>query len=285
MVLLKHRYTGMRFFSFLIFCIFIFQNSCQTDNKKNGRTSAPSSVSGDARLAPLYGNWIAIDFCAYCSQYGSVLTAMNNTHLPYAFALTFKESDRDSVLCYNATESWKRPIRFTADTLIEILDARRTGKSVFVAYSPSGNKDLTMYDATQAKTSLDRFTKTNVPEKTGAEAFKTALNHQLMGGEFASTGKSRGTVRFLPTGEITGLEGYDRYEICTGGNCFIAGQDSDVLILSDSKGQKPPLYAGFKFDPNRTALTLYELKNEKSDQKGSARPGATLYKFTRTSKK
>ncbi len=272
----------MRLLCSFLFSFCLLYMACQQDPKSLPHSGVPAKKSDNSTLAPLYGNWVAIDFCSFCGQYGSVLTAMNNTHLPYAFALTFQESDRDSVLCYNATESWKRPIRFTADTLIEVLDARRTGKSIFLSYSPTGNKDLSMYDATQAKSSIDRFTKTNAPEKTGAEAFKTALNHQLMNGTYTSAGKSKGTVQFLSTGEVTGLEGYDRFEVCTGGDCFVAGQESDVLILSNSKTKDAPKYAGFKFTPNRTALTLYELTPGSSDQKGTAQKGAVLYTFTRS---
>lgn len=103
-----------------------------------------------------------------------------------------------------------------------------------------------------------------------------------MNGTYTSAGKSKGTVQFLSTGEVTGLEGYDRFEVCTGGDCFVAGQESDVLILSNSKTKDAPKYAGFKFTPNRTALTLYELTPGSSDQKGTAQKGAVLYTFTRS---
>jgi hypothetical protein len=254
--------------------------ACKQDNKTTTPSGAKIITPVNDRYTPLYGNWIAIDFCSYARQYGSVLMAMNNTHVPYAYAFTFTDSDRDSILCSTATESWKRPIRFQADTLIEVLDARN-GKSVFLSYSPTGNKDMTLYDSSLPKTSVSRYIRSAESSKSGYASFLTALQNQLMVGKYRSTGKSAGTVEFFPNGEVTGLEGYDRYAICTGGDCFIAGQDSDVISLSNSKTKDAARYFGFKFEPNRTALSIYELVQSNPNEKGTAKPGKMLYKLAR----
>jgi len=262
----------------LIFFACCLLSACKQDTKS--ATGARIVTPVNDRYTPLYGNWIAIDFCSYANQYGSILTAMNNTHLPYAYAFTFTDSNRDSITCYSGAETWKLPIRFEADTLVEVLNARN-GKSVFLSYNPSGNQDMTLFDGTLARASTNRLIKATGYEKTGYQAFQTALNHQLMGGKFASVGKSSGTVEFLPTGQITGLEGYDRYELCTGGDCFIAAQETDVILLSDSKTTAPAQYLGFKFDPNGTALTLSELIATNPAEKGTAKVGKVLYRLKR----
>jgi hypothetical protein len=265
-------------FAFVFIALCLFQ-ACKQDTKSPSGQKIVTPAND--RFNPLYGNWITIDFCSGAAEYGSVLTAMNNRHKPYAYAFTFNDNNRDSITCYNGIETWKRRIRFEADTLVEVLDARN-GKSVFLSYSPSGNQDITLFDGTMGRSTTNRMIKSADSQKTGYEAFQIALNHNLMGGNFVSVGKSSGKVVFLPTGEVSGLEGYDHYEICTGGDCFIAAQTSDVIMLSNTKTQSLPKYFGFKFENERSSLTISELTDATPAEKGSAKVGAAVYRLKRS---
>ncbi len=62
--------------------------ACKPDSKSAGDQSG---LHNDTRTM-LAGHWIAMDFCSRVNQYGSVLDAMTNSHIPYAFGITFDHS-------------------------------------------------------------------------------------------------------------------------------------------------------------------------------------------------
>ena len=269
---------------------FIFANlliftllSCKQDPKTNNPNGAPSHIQPGEQANPtvLAGHWIAMDFCGYANQYGSVIQAMNNAHLPYAYAITFNPAKPDSALCYNAYESWTLPIHYKADTL-ELVGAK-PGKSIFLVYHSNMDKDITMFDATGQKMQMDRFVKSKAGTGDGYTAFTTALNHNVLNGVFTPIGKgTSGQVTFTPGGFLQGLKGFDRYELCTGGDCFVAGQDIDVMTFYDSKDQeKTSKMFGYRYNGQNDTLTVYNLVNTKKEEKGMYKVAAPAYKFSR----
>ena len=265
------------FANLLIFTLF----ACKQDPKISEGVPVHIQPGEQANPTVLAGHWIAIDFCAFANQYGSVLDAMNNGHLPYAYAITFNPAKPDSALCYNAVESWTLPIRYKVDTL-ELMGAR-PGKSIYLIYHSKTDKEITMIDPTGDRVQLDRFIKSKAGTVDGYTAFTTALNHNVLNGVFALLGKgSGGQITFTPGGFLQGLKGYDRYELCTGGDCFLAGQDIDVITLFDSKDEvKTTKYFGYRYNENNDTLTLYNLINKNPEEKGMYKVAAPVYKFSR----
>lgn len=253
--------------------------SCKQDPKASQDTGSAANERANPKV--LAGHWIAMDFCAFANQYGSVLEAMNSSHLPYAYAITFNPAKPDSAVCYNAFESWTLPLRYKADTL-ELMGAR-PGKSVFLIYHSNADKEITMIDPTGQRTQINRMIKSKASTIDGYTAFTTALNHNLFGGVFNQIGKGAGTdVQFTPGGFILGMKEYDRYEVCTGGDCFVAGQDIDVVTLSDSKDtQKMPVFFGYRYNGQNDTLTLFNLKNTNPDEKGAYAVVSPAFKFVR----
>lgn len=267
------------FANLLIFTLF----ACKQDPKNAAQTNNPSHIQPGEQANPtvLAGHWIAMDFCAFANQYGSVLQAMNNAHLPYAYAISFNPVRPDSALCYNGFESWTLPVKFNADTL-ELVGAR-PGKSIFLIYHSNMDKDITMIDPTGERVQIDKFIKSKAGTSNGYDAFTTALNHNLLNGVFTPLGKGTGEkVQFTPGGFLQGLKGYDRYALCTGGDCFVAGQEIDVVTFFDSKDEaKTSKFFGYRYNGQNDTLTVYNLVNSNPDEKSAYKVAAPAYKFSR----
>jgi len=253
-----------------------FFSACKQDSKKTDTQSAPLTASPEL----LGGHWIAMDFCSRANQYGSVLQAMNNAHRPYTYSLTFNPGKPDSVACSNGFETWSLPVKYNADTL-ELVGAAQ-GKSIFLLYDSQGEKDLTMFDGTSGSTKLDKFIKSRATTTDGAGAFKMALNHNVLNGIFTPIGKGApGNVRFTPDGLIQGLKDYDRYELCSGGDCFVAGDVIDIVTFSKAKTENSDKILGYRYSAQNDTLVFYNMLNSKPDEKGAYTVGSAAYKFSR----
>ena len=246
---------------------------------KHDSTSATGAQSANPNN--LSGQWIAMDFCARAAQYGSVLQAENNAHRPYAFAVVFNPAQPDSALCYNASKSWKLAVKINQDT-VELQNAA-PGKSIFLVYDSQGDKNMTMFDGTGASGSqMDKFIKSNANAKDGYLAFVTALNHNLFSGTFSSLTKEPAEkVMFTPGGFIQGWKQFDRYQVCTGGDCWVMGNEMDVLKLSHSKQEGSGQIFGFKYSAQNDTLSLVSLVDNTPNEKGGYVVKGMAYKFLR----
>lgn len=253
--------------------------ACKQDPK--GSANAPAAQPS-ANAESLAGHWIAMDFCSRAGQYGSVLAAMNNAHIPYAYGLTFDPAKPDSVMCFNGLEQYALPVSIRVDT-VEIKGASQ-GKSVFLVYDSQGSKNITMFDGTRDKTHLDAFIKSKGGSKDGYLAFLLALNHQLFSGRFTSLRKGAATadVVFTPGGWLQNLKDYDRYEVCTAGDCFVTGDEIDVVTLSNSKQADSDKMFGFRYSAQNDTLSIYNLINQNPDEKSAYKIGSLAYQFLRT---
>ena len=267
-------------FSLLIVSLF----ACKNDTPTNVDPNRPPDFQAGDLASPmiLAGFWIDLDFCARASQYGSVLQTMNNYHLPYAYAFTFNPGNPDSVTCFNAYESWNLPVKHKADTL-ELLGAVQ-GKSIFLNYHSQGEKDMTMFDNSVGSTKMDRFIKSKAGTKDGYLAFTTALNHHLFNGVFTPVGKGGGQkVGFTPGGFLQGVKEYDRFEVCTGGDCFIAGQEIDIVTFYDAKKGKEASqkFFGYRYNGQNDTLSIFNMVNANPEEKGGYKVGTLAYKYAR----
>ncbi len=256
--------------------------ACKQDPKNASQTPAHIQPGEQANPKVLAGHWIAVDFCSYANQYGSVLGAMNNGHLPYAYGITFNPAKPDSALCYNAFESWSVPMRYKADTL-ELVGAR-PGKSIYLIYHSNMEKDITMIDPTGEQVRMDRFIKSKATVQDAYSAFAIALNHNILGGVFTPIGKGAGTepVTFFSDGGLKGIKSFNRYKICAGGDCFVAGQDIDVVTLYDGREEeKTSKMFGYRYNGQNDTLTIYNLVNTNKDEKGAYKVSTPAYKFSR----
>jgi hypothetical protein len=262
----------------LLGCILaMFFAACKQDSKGAGNQNEPENNFASPRL--LAGHWVAIDFCSRADQYGSVLDAMNNAHLPYAFAISFDPNKPDSAICHNGIESWTLPVQFNDDTL-ELKNASQ-GKSVFLVYNSQGQKDITMFDATKGRAQLDRFIKSAANTLDGTAAFTTALNHNLFNGAFFAPGKNGGeNIQFTPGGFILNWPLFDRYKVCYAGDCFVAGSEIDVITLYRSDKENSEQIFGFRYDETNANLEFYRLAPAGGDKSAYA-VKESVYKFSR----
>ncbi len=253
--------------------------ACKQDSKSGSTAEAENLHASPKQLS---GFWIAMDFCARANQYGSVLQAMNNGHVPYAYAITFETANPDSCICFNGFETWSLPVKYNVDT-VELVGAKQ-GKSVFLVYNSQtqGERDITMFDVTSGTALMDKFIKSKAGAKDGGKAFLIALNHNVLDGFFSLQGKGAGSdVQFTPGGFITGLKDYDRYELCLAGDCFVTGDAIDVITLSNSRKENSEKMFGYRFDGQNEALVFYNLINKNPNEKAAYTIGNEAYKFVR----
>lgn len=262
---------------FILILISSVLGACKQDRKNTGEQQDTDLHASPKQLT---GNWIAMDFCARANQYGSVLQAMNNAHLPYAYAITFDPARPDSAICDNGMETWSLAVKYNVDTL-ELVNAR-PGKSVFLIYNSEGDKDMTMFDVTTGTAQMDRFIRSKADTKSGKTAFLIALNHNVLDGVFTSASKGvTGDVLFASAGTIQGLKDFDRYELCVAGDCFVTGDAIDVITLSNSKQEGSEKMFGYRFDGQNQTLSLFQLINKNPEEKGAYAVGAEVFRFTR----
>jgi hypothetical protein len=261
-------------FALLCTCV-----ACKQDADKKG---ANGTTKAEETLNMLAGHWVAIDFCARANSYGSVLQAMNETHLPYAYAFTFNPAYKDSVECFNGFEQYKLPYIINADT-IQILGARGEKKPVFlVITNQDKEREITMFDPAPSGTQIDRFIKSKAGATDGYMAFVTALNHNLFSGAFTLLAKGgESNIQFTPGGFIQKFKDFDRYEVCTAGDCFAAGPEVDVITFKNSRKENSEKMFSFKYNTKHDTLTIYNLVEQNPDEKGTAVVGKPAYKFLR----
>lgn len=256
-------------FAFGILLLFAF-SACKNDS------SSAKSNADVTNATTLAGFWVPIDFCSRAGKDGSVLRAMNGSSKPYAYALGFDSAIPDSVTCYNGFEKWRMPVMYRKDTL-EIPKANGD-LSIFLVYDPETNKDLTMFNSTHGRTEINRFTLSKAQVMDGYSAFLLALNNSMMGGNFQSTGKDGAQVRFTPDGLVKGLKGFDRYELCTGGDCVLM-QDLDVMTMQDSQKPGSEQMFGYQFSAKKDSLQIFNLINNNPAEKGNYSKGSVAYSF------
>jgi hypothetical protein len=262
------------FFALLGLSAFFF--ACKNDSPTT--TEAPVEHADKNNLE---GYWIAIDFCTRAGEYGSVLTAMNTSHRPYFYAFSFSQSE-DSVVCFNGSGAIKLAYQINVDT-IELKNAF-DGKSLFLGYSPV-SKDLTLYDVSVSPAQTDRFIKSGVKVSNGYQAFTSLLNRNLFEGNWklVAGGKSDQPVGLTPDGNIFNLGDYDRYGVCTNGDCFRLGSQMDIISLGASKRDNAITRFGFKFSTQKDTLSFYHLKE--TDPKMVAELGGLAYRLVRLAPK
>lgn len=255
----------------------LFLIACKQDSKSGDQ----AGVHTDTRTL-LAGHWIALDFCSRVNQYGSILGAMTNGHVPYAYGISFDPTKPDSAICYNGIEKWSLPVKYNADTL-ELIGAR-AGKSVFLVYHSQGKKDMTMFDSSLGAVQMDDFIKSSSSTPDGYKAFTLALNHSLFSGVFGLIGKgatAKPEIQFTPGGFIFKWNEYDRYEVCTAGDCFVMGNNMDIMTVSKSKEKDSDKMYGFKYSAQNDTLTLYNLINANPEEKGNYQSKGIAYRFFR----
>jgi hypothetical protein len=265
------------FFSFFLATTAFF--SCKNNQNAPNSTAPNGTTIEHANANNLAGHWIALDFCSRAGSRHSVLKAMNNenAHKPFAYAFSFSADKADSVVCHIGSKSFSLPIRVNIDT-IEVKNARN-GKSVYLVYIPE-TKNIELFDNTQDRALIDRLIKSSSTDPNGYTAFTAALNHNLFEGNFTPVGKpSAAPVQFLSSGQINNLGDYDRYSVCTDGGCFVLGDQTDVVLLGDTKTRTTKNF-GLRYSTNGDTLSLYNLVQP--DPTKAATLGTVAYRFLHT---
>jgi hypothetical protein len=140
-----------------------------------------------------------------------------------------------------------------------------------------------MFDGTSGNTYMDKFIKSKAGAQNGSASFQVALNHNLFNGTFSRVGgKADEKIQFTPGGVVMNLEPFKRYEVCSGGDCFMTLEPIDVIILKSAvDGKVKETYMGFKYNGRNDTLTFYQLNNTNAEEKGAYAIGKPAYSFAR----
>ncbi len=266
-------------FFLTLFAALTFSACKQDDSRSKAEQDLARTQASPLILA---GQWIDLDFCARSGQYGSVLKAMDNAHVPYAYAFEFLPDIPDSVICYDGTRSWKLPVKYNRDTL-ELQNAFE-GKSVFLVYHSQGQKDMTLFDGTKGHTRVDRFIKSTANAPDGLGAFMVALHHHLFSGLMLPIGKGnrRDSLLFTPGGAIMkwSEDEYNSYRVCITNDCFTTKEPADIIIMAKADQPGSEKRFAFRYNETNDTLTLYHLLPAKEE--GAAQEiGGVAYCFRR----
>ena len=210
--------------------------SCKNDTQNVASSENSSGISSVAQASQsaLSGFWINNQFITRAVNTGSVIKAINNYHLPYAYMLYF-DAKANKVTISNGAEAKILDAVYNRDT-IELKNAVDS-KSIFLVYdSETGGKTLTMFDGTgMGSTQMDEFVKSSSDETDGNLIFANALNYNLFGKKFALNGKP---VILDPKGLVSGLDDWEAYQVCLRGSCFKLGPQMDIVNFVSKTKQK-----------------------------------------------
>jgi hypothetical protein len=216
------------------------------------------------------GQWINTDFCARVKQHGSVVEAINRDHLPYAYTLVYSLYDPDSITCFTRQRQWKLPVRGQADTLMLNTPDQ---KKLFLIYESAGPR-LTLIDPSGPNTYTSRWEHTDTTLQ-GYAAMSNRMNQYLLGGAFRMNGQQE-LIYWSSNGQIKNWPAFSRYELCTGGGCFVTGSTMDIVQLQPSDGTATQNF-GFRMNITRDTLSLYQLIDRGPQQ--AAAIGPVQYQF------
>ena len=78
------------------------------------------------------------------------------------------------------------------------------------------------------------------------------------------------------------LKDYNRYMLCTGGDCFVTGDQYDIITLMRSDDANSPKDFAFKYNGQNDTLSIYQLLKNPADEKAAASVGPLVYRFARS---
>ena len=257
--------------------LLLIASACKNDKSDNKTDAAAGQTASPEQLT---GHWISRDFISRVSQYGSVIQTINNSHRPYAYGMTFNPSIPDSIMCFDGQKSWNLPVVYDHDTLE--MKGANSGKSIFMMFDgKQRERTLTMINSTNGRAEMDVFIKAKGDIQNAEQAFRVAVNHNSLGGRFTPLSKGAQTLTFIPEGKVSGMPGLDRYEICLVGDCFVGGNNFDVVTFSNSREENSNKLMGFTLGNTNDTLTLYNLINPKPGEKVAQTLGAVYGKYLR----
>ena len=266
----------MKKIAFLLFVSLLAFAACKQD-KTSGQEGQQENAT--ANPTDMTGHWIAIDFCSRAGQFGSVLSAINNSHRPYAYAFFIDGENPDSIKCYNGEKEWALEANYNVDT-IEMKNAANN-MSIFLMYDSQGEQGMTMFDGTGKRTRTTQYIKSKSGAQTAYFAFATALNHNLFQGFYTLPGAPKDTIQFTSSGHITNFGPYDRYRVCAENDCFVAGSEIDVITMANTKDKDSLKKFGFRFNTQLDQLSIHKLTPDPEDPDAVYKVGPAIYTFNR----
>ena len=80
-----------------------------------------------------------------------------------------------------------------------------------------------------------------------------------------------------------GMKDFDRYKVCTGGDCFVAGQEIDIVTFYNAKKGKEASEKifGYRYNGQNDTLSIFNMLNANPAEKGGYKVGSLAYKFAR----
>lgn len=131
-------------------------------------------------------------------------------------------------------------------------------------------KGLVLLDSSvTGKPYVSRFVKVE-DQKEGVPTLVWMVNEQMVAGTYTLHEKGASTdrkVSFLPSGSVSGLDGFDSYTLCFTGDCMQTTLPYfNTLTLSGPAG-KSATYA-YSVDKGKSKLSLYAIEDPIPDTKG-----------------
>ncbi|MEY4904401.1 MAG: hypothetical protein RLZZ292_2216 [Bacteroidota bacterium] len=232
------------------FLFFFFLFSCKNEQKKNQNFfSSPNKISG---------NWVNQSFLTSVKErlcIGKIL--QENKNQPYT-ELFFAPELGDSALIFTPTNRFKCHYQWQNDQLV-LDNASQNGQPLNLNYDPAQNRLKLATDRNNSYSSADFVAADSfVVLKSGVkEAFSQAFNRQTVAGVYTDSLSGR-DVAFDLHGKVEGLEEYEEYETCLGGDCdkIIDGAADAIFMSKDGRGS----YFAWQYAPNNpNTLIIWDI--------------------------
>lgn len=245
--------------------------------------STGTSESRDTKTGTeMAGQWLAADYLRQVAENHSIA----HTSAPvYGWvALSFSPELKDSVLAFNGFEA-PDATAFTreGDSLKLDLPSR-----VYIHKNLADSNTFMAVEYADGQVFKEQYVKVDAPLTTPDATFDRELRKSLFGSRqyhiITQDGKPAAPdatpVVFKEDGMVTGLPGYESYELCYAGDCIISADTSDVIFLTplNKKEQQAAFYYKMSVDGNKMAIYNQDVIN--ANEKGSGRKGKLLYELS-----
>ncbi|MFN0202956.1 MAG: hypothetical protein ACKVTZ_15640 [Bacteroidia bacterium] len=238
----------MIYFRFIAIIIFCFFSACQSSDKKAEKQTQQTVTY----LSEMQGDWVLMEYVQALKNHQTPEKAAKVLNGWVELVIEEDAALKDSVrvfASYNNHEgqTFFMPKKGEKGKLFLLVEGRTEQDTIFLTYHPQ-KQEIALWDKKEMQQARI-FQRVEIPlperKETAERGLETtkievgdgirSLASQLIVGEYVHFSSPEKTIAFTPTGEITGLSGYEHYELLTDFNDAL--DSCDYLMLFTNKYQ------------------------------------------------
>ena len=221
----------------------------------------------------LWGHWVCVD---YIELVKARKTIRSLTNRPVFLEVVFNPAYGDSALLVTGYNKILTPYkRIGTDSIL--IKNKRTQTNL-VLFASNGLQSLELKDSLvgEKDKSLHSwvFKKTSGIKKQKKSDLSKHINNSILSGTY--TNAANQTINFIENGTINGWKLFNKYEVCTGGDCFMLTHSSlDIITLRQKDIKKQYAF----WQKSNDSLYLYHLEKINDDFFYNYQPKEVAFAF------